>query len=161
MLTEGVFASEVLEKKELIIQEVDMTKTRISQFRIILQQRWIWIFFGLLTTGGASLNAGVLVSPTVVFVSQNNPTGRMTIHNPSDRPQEVNIKFSFGLPASDSLGRLTVKFQDSAVTDPRSALDWVRAFPRKVIVAPGENQTVRIMVDPPKGLPDGEYWARV
>jgi len=54
-----------------------------------------------------------------------------------------------------------VTFQDSAATDKRSCLDWVRAFPRRVIIDPGESQIVRLMVRAPKDLPDGEYWARI
>lgn len=106
-------------------------------------------------------SASILVSPTVVFVTDKNPTGRMTLLNLGDKDMEVNVHFSFGLPVSDSLGKVKVVFQDSAVTDPRSALDWIRAFPRTVIVAPGASQTVRIMARPPDGLPDGEYWARI
>ncbi|MFH1374931.1 MAG: hypothetical protein ABII79_14195 [bacterium] len=105
--------------------------------------------------------AGVLVSPTIVFTSDKKPTGRLTVVNQGNEDQEVTIDFSFGLPASDSLGNVFVRFQDSAVTDPRSALGWVKAFPRAVIVQPDESQTIRIMAHPPQGLPDGEYWARV
>ncbi len=106
-------------------------------------------------------SASILVSPTVVFVTDKNPTGRMTLMNLGDKDMEVNVRFSFGLPVSDSLGKVRVVFQDSAVTDPRSALDWIKAFPRTIVIAPGASQTVRIMARPPDGLPDGEYWARV
>ncbi|MCK4607681.1 MAG: hypothetical protein KAU35_10330 [candidate division Zixibacteria bacterium] len=130
--------------------------------------RWMSRSCGALAIAGLvvllptlKLSASVLVSPTVVFVTDKNPTGRMTLMNLGDKDMEVNIHFSFGLPVSDSLGKVRVVFQDSAVTDPRSALDWIRAFPRTVIIAPGASQTVRIMARPPGGLPDGEYWARI
>ncbi|MEE9554550.1 MAG: hypothetical protein V3W18_09655 [candidate division Zixibacteria bacterium] len=105
--------------------------------------------------------AGVLVAPTVVFLSETNRTGRITLRNPSDVPQEVNVYFSFGLPISDSLGNVYVMLQDSVTNDPKSALGWVKAFPRTVILPPGENQTVRLVIKPPDDLPDGEYWARI
>jgi hypothetical protein len=54
-----------------------------------------------------------------------------------------------------------VRLDDTAVTDPHSAVGWVRAFPRKIVLAPGASQTVRFVANPPKDLPDGEYWARV
>ena len=63
------------------------------------------------------LTASVLVSPTVVFITDKNPTGRITLLNRGNRPQEVAVYFSFGLPVSDSLGNISVTFQDSAVTD--------------------------------------------
>ena len=105
--------------------------------------------------------AGVLVAPTVIFISEDNRTGRINLRNPTDKPQEVNIAFGFGLPVSDSLGNVYVTMQDSAVTDPRSALGWIKAFPRNVIIAPGNSQVVRLVVRPPADLPDGEYWARI
>jgi P pilus assembly chaperone PapD len=107
------------------------------------------------------VSAGVLVAPTVVFLSEKGRTGRLTVQNPSNTPVEVTINFSFGLPMSDSLGDVYLTLQDSGVTDPRSALSWVRAFPRKVVLPPNASQVVRIVASPPPNLPDGEYWARI
>lgn len=107
------------------------------------------------------LSAGVLVAPTVVFMSDKNRTGRINVQNPTDKPIEVTISFGFGLPESDSLGNVRVVIKDSNVVDPRSALDWVRAFPRKVLVPPNGEQVVRLVARPPQNLPEGEYWARI
>jgi len=107
------------------------------------------------------LSASVLVAPTAVFLSDADRTGRMTIQNPTDKPKEVSIFFSFGLPESDSLGNVQVRLQDSGITDTRSAVDWLKAFPRKMVLAPGATQVVRFVARPPKDLPDGEYWARI
>jgi hypothetical protein len=115
----------------------------------------------LLLTCITRVTAGVLVAPTVVFLDNHNRTSRMTVQNPTDKPQEVSVFFSFGLPESDSLGNVTVNLQDSAITDPHSAVEWVRAFPRKMVVAPNGQQVVRFNARPPKDLPIGEYWARV
>ncbi len=105
--------------------------------------------------------AGVLVAPTVVFLSDKSRTGRMIIRNPGSEPKEVEIRMGFGLPESDSLGNVRVSLLDSAVTDPHSAMDWIKPFPRKLVLPPGGNQTVRFVATPPRDLPDGEYWARV
>jgi len=115
----------------------------------------------LLFAGAIKLTASVMVAPTVVFLSDRHRTGRIVVQNPSDFPTEVDIRFSFGLPYSDSLGNVRVTLQDSAVTDPRSAMDWLKAFPRKVVIPPHGSQTVRLTARPPKDLPDGEYWARI
>lgn len=108
-----------------------------------------------------SVSAGVLVAPTVVFMYDNQPTGRLTIRNPSDFPKEITVKFSFGLPESDDEGNVFVRLNDSTVTDPKSALDWLKAFPRKFVLQPNGQQIVRIVAKPPADLADGEYWARV
>ncbi len=114
-----------------------------------------------LATPLTDLLAGVLVAPTVIVLSEHNRTGRMLLRNPGPEAAEVSVRFSFGLTQSDSLGQVFVELQDSAVTDPRSAVDWLRAFPRKIVLPPGAEQTVRFVASPPADLPDGEYWARV
>ncbi|UCD17122.1 MAG: molecular chaperone [Candidatus Zixiibacteriota bacterium] len=106
------------------------------------------------------LSASVLVAPTAVIMSKAK-AGRLNIQNPTDKPVEVTINFSFGLPESDSLGVVKIELQDSAVTDPRSALGWIKAFPRKIVLEPNSSQIVRFRAKPPKDLADGEYWARV
>ncbi len=109
-----------------------------------------------------SLTAGVLVAPTSVILSENDRTGRLTVQNPSDSPIEVSIRFGFGIPLSDSLGNVTLRLQDtSEVNHPRSAMNWIRAFPRRVVLAPGATQVIRFVATPPKDIPDGEYWARI
>jgi len=109
-----------------------------------------------------SLTAGVLVAPTSVILSENDRTGRLTVQNPSDTPEEISIHFGFGIPQSDSLGKVKLRLQDtSKVNHPRSAMKWIRAFPRRVVLAPGATQVIRFVANPPKNLPDGEYWARI
>ncbi len=110
---------------------------------------------------GAESMASVLVAPTVVFLSDKDKTGRMTIQNPTDKPKEVSIYISWGLPTSDSAGNIQVILQDSGVTDAHSAKDWVKPFPSKMILGANASQVVRFRANPPANLPDGEYWARI
>lgn len=105
--------------------------------------------------------AGILVAPTVVFISDLNRTGRLEVQNTSNEPREVTIRLAYGLPQSDSVGNVFVQLQDSNITDPRSAVDWVKPFPRKVLVPPNGTQVIRLVARPPQGLADGEYWARI
>ncbi len=126
-----------------------------------------WPFKGILLSALivifslSDVMAGVLVSPTVIFLSNRSRTGRMTVQNPTDTKQEVTVRFSFGLPESDSLGNIRVNLNDSISTDPNSALGWLKAFPRKMNVEPNATQIIRFVASPPKEIPDGEYWARV
>lgn len=105
--------------------------------------------------------AGVLVAPTVVFISDLNRTGRLEVQNTGDAPREVTVRLAYGLPESDSLGNVFVQLQDSNITDPKAAVDWVKPFPRKIVVPPGGTQVIRLVARPPQDLPDGEYWARI
>nr|MBN2276118.1 molecular chaperone [candidate division Zixibacteria bacterium] len=116
------------------------------------------VFFPVLVT---TISAGVLVAPTSVILSDTKKTGRLTIQNPTDKPKEISIDFSFGLPESDSLGNVKVRIDDEAVSGPRSAAEWIKAYPRKFILQPDSTQVVRFLAKPPADLADGEYWARI
>lgn len=123
--------------------------------------RGVLFALGLLLLLTMDLAAGVLVAPTVIILSDKERTGRMTIQNPTNKPREVDIYFGFGLPESDSLGDVRIALQDSNVTDVRSAMDWVKAFPRKVLLPPNGSQVIRLVANPPESLQTGEYWARI
>ena len=109
----------------------------------------------------ADLLAGVLTAPTVVIMSDKERTSRMVIRNPSAAPKEIEIRMGFGIPVSDTLGNVNVDLFDTTQTDPRSCADWIKVFPRKLVLEPNGSQTIRFIASPPRGLEDGEYWARV
>lgn len=123
--------------------------------------KWGFFCLAVLLVVVGSASAGVLVAPAAVIMDDHGSGGRLNIFNNGDTPMEVTISLSFGLPESDSVGNVNVVLQDSAVTDPRCAMDWMKAFPRKLIVPPNATQVVRFIARPPRDLPDGEYWARV
>jgi P pilus assembly chaperone PapD len=104
---------------------------------------------------------GIAIAPTSVFIDARDRTGLLLLMNPNDDPAEVVISTIFGYPVTDSAGAMqlyTVKQPDSTAP---SAASWVRVFPRRVTIAPHTQQTVRLLMSPPAGIPDGEYWSRV
>jgi P pilus assembly chaperone PapD len=104
---------------------------------------------------------GIAIAPTSVFIDARDRTGLLLLMNPNDDPAEVEISTIFGYPVTDSAGAMqlyTVKQPDSTVP---SAASWVRVFPRRVTIAPHTQQTVRLLMSPPAGIPDGEYWSRL
>ncbi len=124
-------------------------------------RRGLFILLLLFLAFATQVTAGVLVAPTVVVLADKHRTARLDINNPGNTPQEVTISFAFGLPESDSLGNVRVILQDSNITDPRSTVEWVKAFPRQMVIPPNGTQVVRFVASPPNGLADGEYWGRV
>ena len=125
-----------------------------------------WLGFSMLVAllliiPAADLLAGVLTAPTVVIMSNQERTSRMVIRNPSATPKEIEIRMGFGIPVSDSLGNVNVDLFDTTNVDPRSCADWIKVFPRKMVLEPNGSQTIRFIATPPRGLDDGEYWARV
>jgi len=90
-----------------------------------------------------------------------NKNGYLLIRNNSlTSTWEVNIEMKFGYPFSDSTGNINIYFPDTVTASDPSAIDWVNFFPRKFLLKPQEEQTVRVVAKPPKGLKEGEYWGR-
>ena len=103
----------------------------------------------------------VTVSPTALFIDSRSPTGTLTLYNNGDRPEELEVKFAFGYPVSDAAGTVNVVLVDTAATGEPSAVPWLRAFPRRLVLQPGQRQTLRVLVQAPPTLANGEYWGRV
>lgn len=104
--------------------------------------------------------AAVAVSPVAVYIDNRTRTGTLTLFNPGTRPEEIRVEFAYGYPQSDEDGNVTVAVTDSVPEGEPSAVSWLRAFPRRMVLEPGQRQVMRVMVEPPPGLAEGEYWAR-
>jgi hypothetical protein len=110
---------------------------------------------------GSVVRAGaVAVSPMAVYLDSRTRTGTMTLFNPGTLPEEIEIDFAFGYPTSDAEGNVALSLIEQPGADEPNAVPWLRAFPRRLVLEPGQRQVVRLMVRPPAGLEDGEYWAR-
>jgi hypothetical protein len=103
----------------------------------------------------------VTVSPNALFIDSRTRSGVLTLYNPGTTAEEIEITFAFGYPRSDLAGAISVALADSAPAGEPSVLGFVRAFPRRLRLEPGQRQTVRILMTPPAGLAEGEYWGRV
>lgn len=114
-----------------------------------------------LSAAATAVARAVSVSPMSVFLDHRARAGTITLYNPNPLPEEIEISFAFGYPTSDSAGVVTVPLVAEAPAGEPSAVTWVRAFPRRLVLQPGQQQVVRILAQPPADLADGEYWARV
>lgn len=124
--------------------------------------RAVWI---AAITAGLSALAGwahaLVVAPHHVFIDHRTRSGVLYLFNPGDHAEEVSIALMYGYPASDSAGNVSIRFVENPGPQEPSAAGWIRAFPRRAVVAPGQRQAVRLLAQPPRDLPDGEYWTRV
>ena len=111
--------------------------------------------------GWTSRASAVSVSPNALYLDHRNRSGMLTLFNGGTLPEEIEITFAFGYPTSDSLGQIGVPLVEIAPEGEPSAVPWMRAFPRRIRLAPGQRQVVRILANPPAGLPEGEFWARI
>ena len=124
--------------------------------------RFRLFLFPLLVALAAPLAAqGVLIAPTTVIIDARSRTSSILLVNQGEEPAEVDISTFFAYTVTDSTGQLQLHTPDSAETGFVSAAEWIRAFPRRMTIAPNSQQTVRLLVSPPADLPDGEYWARL
>jgi len=106
-------------------------------------------------------DAQVVVAPTVVFLSDQSPFGTFLVMNRSDVPQEIGISFKFGYPVFDSLGGVSMVYDDTLMAHEHSCLDWLKGFPQKFVLNPGQEQVVRLLGMGPANAADGEYWTRL
>lgn len=114
----------------------------------------------LLCLGSFSVLAQVSLAPTTVFIDQNG-VGTLFVTNPGDTPQEINVSFIFGYPGNDEAGNLTMVYGDSLSEKQFGMGDRLRAFPRTFILAPQQQQTVRLQVRPDRSLAAGTYFTRI
>jgi hypothetical protein len=108
----------------------------------------------------APLAQAVVVAPHHTFIDHRTRSGVIHLHNGGTEPEEVSISFVFAYPISDSAGNVRVQVFDAPGADEPSAAGWIRAYPRRMMVGPGETQAVRLLAQPPSDLADGEYWTR-
>ncbi|HYQ85899.1 MAG TPA: hypothetical protein VES59_01515 [Bacteroidota bacterium] len=122
----------------------------------------LWIT-GLLTIvlGSTVALAGVEVYPLYLFIKPPSRTVSVSVTNPTERRQEAWVEFKYGYPVVGDSGKFAMHYVDSPSVNEPSALSWLRAFPQRFVLGPKESQVVRIMVSPPVGIAQGEYWARV
>lgn len=103
----------------------------------------------------------VSVSPTALYIDSRTRTGVLTLYNPGTLPEEITVDFAYGYPQADSAGNVGVPTTREPAAGEPSAMAWMRAFPRRLLLQPGQRQIVRVLVEAPADLADGEYWARV
>jgi P pilus assembly chaperone PapD len=125
--------------------------------------RWTRAVLGALALLAAATGTAhaVTVSPTALYIDGRTRTATLTLHNPGSLPAEVTIDFAYGFPQSDAEGNVSVPLTREPAPGEPSAMEWMRAFPRRLVLQPGQRQVVRVLVEPPADLADGEYWARV
>lgn len=122
--------------------------------------RLLAIFALFLCLFSFSALAQVSLAPTTVFIDQNG-IGTLFVTNPGNTPQEINVSFLFGYPGNDELGNLTMVYGDSLSEKQFGIGDRLRAFPRTFILAPQQQQTVRLQVRPDRSLTAGTYFTRI
>jgi hypothetical protein len=125
-----------------------------SQFQFL-----ILTLIGLVVSLQAA-SAQLRIAPLALFMSDRTPMERIIVENMSNEPREISISLRFGYPTSDSAGNVIMVYRDTIGEEEPSATEWIRVYPRQIVLHPGERQTFRFLARPPATLPEGEYWVR-
>ncbi|HEX9895357.1 MAG TPA: hypothetical protein VGA78_15620, partial [Gemmatimonadales bacterium] len=120
----------------------------------------ICVGLGLGLTGPGTAQ-GVLVAPHAVFIDHRTRSGWVQLYNPTTEPTEISVEAIFGFPITDSTGEFELRTVEQPDSTWPSAVGWLTAFPKRTLLAPQARQTIRLLVTPPPGVADGEYWARL
>jgi hypothetical protein len=107
-----------------------------------------------------AIEAQISVAPPVIFLNSASRFGSLTVENGTEVGQEVSIAFRFGYPTSDSVGKMSMRYDDSLEARRSSCAEWLRVFPKKFTLAPHQQQTVRIAASMPGGQSDRLFWTR-
>ncbi len=103
----------------------------------------------------------VLVAPTAIVIDARSPSTPVTLVNTGDRPAEVMLSTTFGVPVTDSVGAMRLAIDSASFDSLPSAVSFIKVYPSRLVLAPGERRVVRVVADAPVGLPSREHWARL
>lgn len=122
------------------------------------------LIVALLVLGSAALRpamAQVVVAPKMITLSDQERFASVYVENRTNRPQEVQLEFQFGYPVTDSVGSVSMEYKDTAAADSLDIGRFVRTYPKRFLLPPGQRQRVRLALNPPDDVPDGMYWSRL
>ncbi|HEX7048552.1 MAG TPA: molecular chaperone [Gammaproteobacteria bacterium] len=118
----------------------------------MLRQRQILFASCLLVLFSVTLTAaraGILVAPTRLVLEPGERVGEVTVMNNGADPVTLRISFvNYHMRANGSFDVATEPLPGEHFAD-----DFLRYAPRRIHLAPGEGQTVRILARPPSGAP--------
>jgi hypothetical protein len=114
----------------------------------------------------------VHVSPHVLVFTPNSKTATIELSNQGKTPVSASVVVELGYTvwANPDTALFTThakepRAHDTVVVNPRPqdryAGRWLSGYPTSVTLAPREKKRVTLRINPPAGLPDGEYYARL
>lgn len=128
---------------------------------VIFNIKWVGVCFIFIFAVSSISFAQIVVYPISIIASNSNRFGTFYVSNKSQQPQQVTISYRFGYPTSDSLGNVYMQYKDSLNAQKYSCAKWIKSYPSKFILPPGQRQTIRMLISPPSNLKNGVYWTRL
>lgn len=113
------------------------------------------VFSGVLVVWLCAEAHATFVSPKRVTIPDGARAGQITIHNGTD--QTMIYRFSWEDRAQKPGGEIMLLGEGETVPGYHSAKDMLKFSPRQVVLKPKSHQKIRILVQRPADLPEGEY----
>jgi fimbrial chaperone protein len=115
---------------------------------------WRFVLLCLLAAWLAAIpaRADILISPQRAILTDDNRQAVISLHNPGTTTRTYRLEWVERRLTEDGQ-LLSVKEGEN----PRSIANMVRFSPRRVVIKPGQTQTVRLDYRMPAGLAPGEY----
>lgn len=120
-----------------------------------------FIVFTIILFFSTLLNGNVTVRPPLIFIDSPKKTFPLEITNVTDKEIEVSVEIKYGYTDIDDSNRIIIRLPEVLKSDDRSLVDWTTSYPSKFLMSPKERRYIRLIVNSPPGLQDGEYWGRV
>lgn len=105
--------------------------------------------------------SNVRVTPTKIFLDYPKRSTTIELVNTQNIEVDVWIDCKYGYTATDDSNNFVVITPEKLSADDRSAIEWIKIYPSKFVLQPYEKRNVRLIVNPPMDLDDGEYWSRI
>jgi hypothetical protein len=102
----------------------------------------------------------VRVRPSAIYLNDSVLTGMVTVTNDSDNPTDVAVTLRYGYPTSDSFGNPSLNISDVPNGSQSLYISWIQIYPQKFVIKPHDRQIIRMKINPPSVLKEGEYWIR-
>lgn len=148
--------------KNLYITPIQLKKYHNRHVPVMTRFLSILLLLGsILVLPLSPVHAGVNVYPPFLFINAPNRSVAVTVTNPDDTRREIWVDFRYGYPVVNDSGAFEMVYIENPSPQDPSAVAWSQAYPQRFVLEPGESQVVRVMVQPPVGVPSGEYWTRV
>jgi hypothetical protein len=103
--------------------------------------------------------AQLSIMPPVIFIDPATNSGTTTLKNESNSAKEASIAFEYGFINSDKDGNTVIDTLNK-VMEKYSLLNYIKAFPKKILIPPFGQQAIKFFLKSGKDLPDGTYWVR-
>jgi P pilus assembly chaperone PapD len=105
--------------------------------------------------------AQLTVIPPRVVLSSTERSGEVEVKNPMNKPVIINVRLHYSVMRTDSLYQAYRDTVERGTPGERSAVGFLRVFPKQFTLNPGEARRVKVLASPPPEIADGEWMARL